>query len=99
MITKSIFMDWLACAKCAWLSRREPHRLVAGRVTAFDRMLARDGYAVEGVFRDWVASWPDAKDCEFQVVLSDEIFEARADMLRAAHGAGIDVFEVNIRLH
>lgn len=94
MITKSTFMDWCACSKCAWLARYEPHRLVAGQVSAFDRMLARDGYAVEVAVREWVSDWPDAGDCSFQVVFSDGQFEARADLVRTVADGGIDIFEI-----
>ena len=87
-------MGWCECSKGAWLARYEPHRMVAGKVSAFDRMLARDGYAVEDAVRDWVSGWPDAEDCSFQVVFSDGRFEARADLVRTVADGGIDIFEI-----
>ena len=94
MLSKSQFLDFQHCAKSFWLKARRPDAIAWPAPSAFDRMLMKDGYAVERAARELVASWPDADRCSFQSVFETGDLHARADLIRQRPGGDIDLFEI-----
>lgn len=93
-LTKSGFLEWRDCSKSFWLSLRRPEVLVASAPSAFDRLLAADGDAVEEMARRLVSGGSDAADFRFQVVFDCGACHARADMVRYLADGRIDIFEI-----
>jgi len=55
----------------------------------------KDGYAVEAVVKELVASWPDREACEFQkTYISPDNLLARTDLVRQHEDGLIDIFEI-----
>lgn len=94
-LTKSDFMAYLDCAKALWLAKRDPDVVPRPAPSAFDRLLARNGYAVEAEVKRLVAGWPDAAACSFQrdFATADGLY-ARADLVRQRADGAIDLFEI-----
>jgi len=59
--TKSDFIHYLNCPKSLWLKKRKPTLFPEGGITAFQKKLVKDGYAVEAQVRDLIATRPDAE--------------------------------------
>lgn len=93
-LTKSAFLDYVACPQSFWLARHEPHRLAARTVSAFDRMLAADGYAVERQARLLVEGLSDPDAYAFQVGFDADDCSARADIVRTLPDGSIELMEV-----
>ena len=93
-LTKSEFLNWRECAKCAWLARYRPEVLQLRPASAFDRMLMADGYAVEREFRALVERWPDGADFEFQVTFEANGCLARVDLVRNRANGCVDLYEI-----
>jgi hypothetical protein len=94
-LTKSDFLEFRDCSKAFWLKRHRPEAIDWRVPSAFDRLLMKDGYAVEAEARRWVATWPDATDCEFQVEFChDGRLLARVDLLRRLADGRVDLFEI-----
>lgn len=94
-LTKSDFLEFRQCAKAFWLKRHRPDAVDWGVPSAFDRLLMKDGYAVEAEARRWVATWPDAAYCEFQVEFChDSQLLARVDLVRRLADGSVDLFEI-----
>lgn len=93
-LTKSGFLDWKDCPKSFWLSVHRPDVLAPSPASAFDRMLAADGAAVEDMARRMVGSWADAGLFRFQVPFDCGECHARADMIRFHPDGDIDIYEV-----
>lgn len=94
MLSKSQFLDFRHCAKSFWLKARRPDAVAWPAPSAFDRMLMKDGYAVEREARKLVAGWPDAEQYEFQYDFETRDLHARADLIRRLPGGVIDIFEI-----
>lgn len=94
-LTKSDFLEFRSCAKSYWLKRHDPGVVDWGAPSAFDRMLMKDGYAIEAEALKWVATWPDAADCEHQVEFCHNgRLLARVDLLKKHADGSVDLFEI-----
>ncbi len=93
-LTKSDFLDYRACAKSFWLKHHKPDAVPWPAPGAFDRMLMRDGYAVEAQVKLLVESWPDPDQLTFQKIFDAEHCYARADLVREYPDGLIDIFEI-----
>lgn len=94
MLNKSQFLDFRHCAKSFWLKARRPDAIPWPAPSAFDRMLMKDGYAVEREVRRLIATWPDADQYEFQCVFETGDLHARADVIRRLPSGAIDIYEI-----
>ncbi|WP_373089114.1 DUF2779 domain-containing protein [Sneathiella sp.] len=55
----------------------------------------KDGYAVEAVVKELVASWPDRDTCQFQkTYVSPGNLVARTDLVKQLEDGQIDIFEI-----
>jgi len=93
-LTKSDFLDYRACAKSFWLKHHKPDAIVWPAPGAFERMLMRDGYAVEAQVKLLVKSWPEPDQLTFQKMFDAEHCYARADLVREYPDGSIDIFEI-----
>ena len=93
-LSKSDFLDYRACAKSFWLKHNKPHAITWPAPGAFDRMLMRDGYAVEAQVKLLVEDWSDPEQLTFQKIFNAERCYARADLVREYSDGTIDVFEI-----
>lgn len=93
--SKTDFLEFQDCAKANWLKVHKPDVIKWPAPSAFDRLLMKDGYAVEAVVKEFVTSWPDRDACEFQktYVSPDNLF-ARTDLVRQLEDGKIDIFEI-----
>lgn len=95
-LTKSEFLAWRSCPQSAWLARHDPGSLPDAVPSAFHRMLAADGYAVEREVASLVEGWPDAAACGFQVVFDADRLHARVDMVRRRPDGVLDLYEIKL---
>lgn len=93
-LTKSDFLDYRACAKSFWLKHHKPDAVEWPAPGAFERMLMRDGYAVEAQVKLLVESWPDTDQLTFQRIFDAEHCYARADLVREYPDGSIDIYEI-----
>jgi hypothetical protein len=93
-ISKSDFLDFRSCAKGWWLKRRKPDVVSWPAPSAFDRMLMKDGYAVEAEAKRLVATWPHHASCSFQREFSAGQLFARADLVHDHGDGSIDIYEI-----
>ncbi len=93
-LSKSDFLDYRACAKSFWLKHHKPHAITWPAPGAFDRMLMRDGYAVEAQVKLLVKDWSDPEQLTFQKIFEAERCYARADLVREYADGSIDIFEI-----
>lgn len=93
-ISKSDFLDFRSCAKSWWLKRRKPDVVSWPAPSAFDRMLMKDGYAVEAEAKRLVATWPHHAACSFQREFSAGQLFARADLVHDHGDGAIDIYEI-----
>lgn len=94
-LSKSDFLAYRQCAKSLWLRKRKPDAVSWPPPNLFDQFLMRDGYRVEEVVKQLVATWPDADRCQFQATFqSGDGLYARADMVRDLDDGRIDIFEI-----
>lgn len=93
-ISKSDFLDFRSCAKSWWLKRRKPDVVNWPAPSAFDRMLMKDGYAVEAEAKRLVATWPHHGSCSFQREFSAGQLFARADLVHDHGDGSIDIYEI-----
>lgn len=94
-ITKSDFLEFRHCAKAFWHKRHRPSEVTPVPLSAFDRMLMADGYAVEAEARRLVASWDDRDRCRFQVeFVADGQLLARVDLIKELADGSLDLFEI-----
>jgi hypothetical protein len=93
-LSKSDFLDFRACSKSFWLRHHKPRAVVWPTPGAFDRMLMRDGYAVEAQVKLLTQSWSDPEQLSFQKVFETEQCYARADLVREYADGSIDIFEI-----
>lgn len=93
-LSKSDFLDYRACAKSFWLKHNKPKEITWPAPGAFDRMLMRDGYAVEAQVRLLVQGWSHPEQLSFQKVFDAERCYARADLVREHSDGSIDIFEI-----
>jgi len=93
--SKSDFLEYQKCAKAFWLKTHKPQAIQWPAPSAFERMLMKDGYAVEAIVKELVASWPDQDACQFQstFVSSDNLI-VRADLVKKLDDGEIDIFEI-----
>jgi len=98
-LTKSDFLEILACKESYWVARYKPELLPKAGLSDFDLMLMQDGFDVEHCVKLWVHSWSDVLDIRFQETFkSSDGLEVRADMIRQLDAATVDVFEVKSSL-
>lgn len=94
-LTKSDFLEILACRESHWLSRHKPELLPKERLSDFDLMLIQDGFDVEDCVKLWVSSWSDVSEISFQQSFeSPEGLEVRADLIRKVDETTVDIFEI-----
>lgn len=93
-LTKSDFLDYRACAKSFWLKHHKPDAVTWPAPGAFERMLMRDGYAVEAQVKQLVQGWPNPEQLTFQKVFDAGSCYARADLVREYPDGSIDIFEI-----
>jgi len=95
LFSKSDFLEYQDCAKAKWLKIHKPDVVKWPAPSAFDRMLMKDGYAVEAIVKELVALWPDREACEFQkTYISPDNLLARTDLVRQHEDGQIDIFEI-----
>lgn len=88
-LTKSDFLDYLACDKSFWLARRKPALYPNAAPDAYGQFLAKQGYEVEAMAKHVLDG------CDFQQVFEDEQgVYARADAVRRHGDGSIDIYEV-----
>lgn len=94
LLTKTGFLAYRDCPKSFWLSQYRPGLLIGGSPSAFDRMLAKDGYAVEALAREMLGRTQKPGEIEFQVVFEAGGCHARADAVRRLADGRIEIIEV-----
>ena len=94
-LSKSNFLEYMACHKSFWLARHKPDLSPRSTPSDFDLMLMQDGYDVERQVRSLVSSWPEPKNLNFQCTYkTDDGLLVRADLIRQVDDRTIDLFEV-----
>lgn len=94
MLSKSDFQAFRHCPKCFWLKAHKSDAIVWPAPSAFDRMLMKDGYAVEAEMKRLIATRPDRDRFSAQQVFQTADLFARADFVRRNEDDAIDIFEV-----
>ena len=94
MLTKSGFLDFLSCKKSFGLALHNPALLGRQSLSAFDRMLAADGRAVEQLAVEHFRQQPEADRYRFQMVFEVDDLHARADVVLHHDDGSIDLFEI-----
>lgn len=94
-LTKTDFLEFLACDKALWLSKHDPTKTDWPTPTEFDRLLMADGYAVEDELKRFVSSRADALPFDFQrdFVSPDGLY-ARADLVIDHGDDGLELWEI-----
>ena len=88
-LSKSDFLDYLACDKSFWLARHKPEVMPNIAPDAYGQFLAKQGYDVEAMAKLVLDG------CDFQHVFEDgQGLYARTDAVRRHTDGSIDIYEV-----
>lgn len=92
-LTKTDFIQYLACSKSLWLKKREPQSFPQGNFSLFLEKIVREGYQVE----EYVQRYFEARgrSVSFQRVFeTDERLFARADVVETTTSGQTFLYEV-----
>lgn len=94
-LTKTDFLEFLACDKALWLAKCDPTKIDWPTPTEFDRLLLADGYAVEDEVKRFVRARNDVPTYDFQrdFVSPDGLY-ARADLVIDHGDDGLELWEI-----